>query len=152
MGKFSVLVFFSYFCGFLGVGFPVITNLPHFSSPWTLPNVSVSSTLAPRAASTLNYISCENVENPCPLLLPNLFFQRTKICQEIREFFFWNNSIVIFSNFEKEPIRRLCLCGSGKQRFFLGGGRAKFLPNMIIINNRGIFCHNIPFLKKILQN
>jgi hypothetical protein len=63
--------------------------------------------------------------------------------------------IYYFRILKKESIKRLCLCGSGKQRLFLGVG--KILPNMIIIiiiiiiiinnNNRGIFCH-IPYLKK----
>jgi hypothetical protein len=87
MGKFSVLVFFLFlwfFGGWVSIDYKSLS----FLIPWTLPNVSVSCTLAPQAASTLNYIICENVENPCPLpLLPNLFFQRTKICQEIREYF-----------------------------------------------------------------
>jgi hypothetical protein len=65
--------------------------------------------------------------------------------------------IYYFRILKKESIKRLCLCGSGKQRLFLGVG--KILPNMIIIiiiiiiNNRGIFCQNIPYLKKkTLQN
>jgi len=39
--------------------------------------------------------------------------------------------IYYFRVLKKESIKRLCLCGSGKQRLFLGVG--KILPNMIII-------------------